>query len=70
MSDDTIGYDINDKDIEKMLHILETFDKPNATPNRAIDFLKYLKTNLRTNMAADDINTVEEQYWRFVETLN
>lgn len=53
-----IGYDLNDDDIEKMVAILDVLDKPNANSQTAIDFLIYLKKNLRSRTADD----IEEYY--------
>ena len=47
MNDDQIGYDINESDIEKVIDALKVLDPENATPEFAIDYLVFLKTNLR-----------------------
>lgn len=63
MSD--IGYDLNEKDIDGVIRFLKITDPENATPETAIDFLKYLKINLRSNLAETSPDELENLYQQF-----
>jgi len=63
MSD--IGYDLNEKDIDGVIRFLKTADAENATPETAINFLTYMKVNLRSSLAEispDDLDNLYEQF--------
>lgn len=64
-----VGYDINEKDIDNTIHFLELNDPENATPERAIDFLAYLKSNLRDNAQADLGEKLLDLYNEFKNNL-
>lgn len=64
-----VGYDINEKDIDSTIHFLELNDPENATPERAIDFLAYLKSNLRDNAQADLGERLLDLYNEFKNNL-
>lgn len=64
-----IGYDINEKDIDGTIRFLEINDPDNATPERAIDFLAYMKTNLRDNAQTDLGANLIDLYKEFKKNL-
>lgn len=64
-----IGYDINEKDIDGTIRFLEINDPDNATPERAIDFLAYMKTNLRDNAQTDLGANLIDFYKEFKKNL-
>lgn len=64
-----IGYDINEKDIDGTIRFLEINDPDNATPERAIDFLAYMKTNLRDNAQIDLGANLIDLYKEFKKNL-
>lgn len=64
-----IGYDINEKDIDGTIRFLELNDPENATPERAIDFLAYLKSNLRDDAQTDLGANLIDLYKEFQKNL-
>lgn len=60
--EDQIGYDLNEKDIDGVLRFLKYVDPENATPERAINFLAFLKSNIRENSSANLHNDQLQQY--------
>ena len=66
---DQVGYDINEKDIDAVIRFLKINDSDNATPERAIDFLAYLKSNLRDNAQTDLGEKLLDLYKNFKDSL-
>ena len=64
-----IGYDINKKDIDSTIRFLEINDPENATPERAIDFLVYTKSNLRDGAQIDLGASLLDLYEEFKKSL-
>ena len=64
-----IGYDINEKDIDSTIRFLEINDSENATPERAIDFLIYTKSNLRNGAQIDLGANLLDLYKEFNKSL-
>jgi len=64
-----VEYDINEKDIDSTIHFLKINDPKNATPERAIDFLAYIKSNLRDNAQADLGEKLLDLYNEFKKSL-
>ena len=67
--DEQVGYDLNEKDIDVVLHYMKLNDPDNATPERAVRFLVTWKKSLRKR----DINSpleadLDEFYKEFIKT--
>ena len=67
--DEQIGYDLNEQDIDAVLHYMKLNDPENATPERAVRFLVMWKKSLRKR----DINSpleadLDEFYKEFIKT--
>lgn len=60
-------YELNEKDIDKMLNYLRIFDPSNATPENAIDFLEFYRTAIHKigHEATDD--DMKKLYERFAK---
>lgn len=54
-------YEINEKDIDKVLDILKRTDPENATPEMAFEILEQLQATFHT-MAHDDPEALEKMY--------
>lgn len=50
-------YELNEQDIDKAIHILSVFNHKNATPEEAIDFLEWLRTQV--HLKAHNLSTEE-----------
>ncbi len=57
MSNKSVKYEINEKDIDRVIGILKTVDSENATPEMAIAILEHLQTTVHT-MGHDDPETL------------
>ena len=64
MSQNTGGYQINEKDIEGVLNYLKIHDPEHATPEVAIEFLEYFKAKFH-EMAHTDLEKLEQVYEEF-----
>lgn len=62
---DQIGYDLNEQDIDGVIRFLKVYDPENATPEVAIDFLTYMKLNLRKTIGENDPEKLTELYEQF-----
>lgn len=58
------GYQINEKDIDRVLNYLKIHDPEHATPEMAIAFLEFYKAKFH-EMAHTDLNKLEELYEEF-----
>ena len=67
---DQIGYDLNEKDIDGVLRFLKYVDPVNATPERAISFLAFLKSNIRESSSANLHNDQTKHYEEFKKKNN
>jgi hypothetical protein len=61
-------YELSEEDIDKAIHILSVFNHKNATPEEAIDFLEWLRTqvhlkahNLSTEQLVEMYNQVSKK---------
>lgn len=61
MNDDQIGYDINESDIERAIGALKVLDPESATPEFAIDYLAFLKANLREHGSESSLEELKSQ---------
>ncbi len=50
-------YELNEQDIDKAIHILSVFSHKNVTPEEAIDFLEWLRTQV--HLKAHSLTTEE-----------
>ncbi len=50
-------YELNEQDIDKAIHILSVFNRKSATPEEAIDFLEWLRTQI--HLKAHNLSTEE-----------
>lgn len=58
------GYQINEKDIDKVLNYLKIHDPEHATPEMAIAFLEYFKAKFH-ELAHTDPDKLDELYEEF-----
>lgn len=58
------GYEINEKDVEGILHYLQVFHPENANHDFAEELLRYIKATSR-RLAFTDPDTLDELYNRF-----
>lgn len=61
MKDSQIGYDINERDIEQVIAALRVLDPESATPEFAIDYLIFLKSNLREHGSEESLEKLKSQ---------
>ena len=67
--DEQIGYDLNEKDIDAVLHYMKLNDPENATPERAVRFLVTWKKGLRERNINSSLEAdLDEFYKEFVKT--
>ena len=67
--DDQIGYDLNEQDIDAVLHYMKLNDPENATPERAVRFLVMWKKSLRKRDINSPLETnLDEFYKEFIKT--
>ena len=67
--DDQIGYDLNEQDIDAVLHYMKLNDPENATPERAVRFLVMWKKSLRKRDINSPLETnLDEFYKEFTKT--
>lgn len=62
------GYELSEEDIDKAIHILSVISHKNATPEEAIDFLEWLRTqvhlkahNLSTEQLVEMYNQISKK---------
>lgn len=59
-------YEISEADVDKAIHILSVYDPKNATPEKAVDFLIYLRTVVHDfavhNSNPEDLERVYKQF--------
>ena len=66
--DEQIGYDLNEKDIDAILHYMKLNDPENATPERAVRFLVTWKKSLRERNINSPLEAnLDEFYKEFVK---
>jgi len=70
MNDNQIGYDINESDIEKVVDALKVLDPENATPEFAMDYLAFLKANLREHGDETSLEDLKAQLETFKNSRN
>lgn len=58
------GYEINEKDIDRVLNYLKIHDPEHATPEMAIAFLEFYKAKFH-EMAHTDLDKLEDLYEEF-----
>lgn len=61
-----IGYDLNEKDIDGVLHYMELHDPEHASPDRAIRFLVEWKKSLR---GRDVTSSTESELKKFYDSF-
>ena len=66
--DDQIGYDLNEQDIDAILHYMKLDDPENATPERAVRFLVTWKKSLRERDVNSPLESdLDEFYKEFIK---
>ena len=58
-------YELNESDIDKAIHILSVLQHKNASPEEAIDFLEWLRTEVHINahyMDSEELIKLYDQY--------
>lgn len=59
-------YELNEKDIDSTLNFLRIFDPKNATPEKAIGFLEYLRIGFH-DVGHDNPERLEQLYNEYVD---
>lgn len=68
-SDDQIGYDLNEQDIDAVLHYMELHDPEHASPERAVRFLTTWKKSLRERDTDSPLESdLDAFYKEFIKT--
>ena len=68
-NDEQIGYDINEQDIDSVLHYMQLNDPDHATPERAMRFLVTWKKSLRKRNVSGILETdLDNFYKQFIKT--
>lgn len=68
-SDDQIGYDLNEQDIDAVLHYMELHDPEHALPERAVRFLVTWKKSLRERDIDSPLESdLDAFYKEFIKT--
>jgi hypothetical protein len=60
-------YEIDEAEIDKAIHILSVYDPENATPEKAIDFLVWLRTEVHSIAHNSAPGELEELYKKYTE---
>lgn len=63
-TDDQIGYDLNEADIDAVLRYMQLNDPENATPERAVRFLATWKKALRKRDISNPVESDLDKFYK------